>query len=533
MSVTLKLFFSSFVVLLCWRLFRVGRRPRDYPPGPPTIPILGNLHLIPKQNVHLQFQTWAREYGPVCSVMLGSKTMILLSDDQAVKEILDKRSEVSSDRMDLYMGQTLASGGLRVLLMRYGPSWRMVRRILHHRLNINSARSFEPYQTLESQQMIYDILKEPESFTQHVRRYANSLTTATTFGFRVPVYEDHHFQELFEVFGEFVLLAQTGVAALLDYMPLLRFIPEWMLPSKRRAKAHHRREKTLYRYHWDKAKANVVGSEKPNPSFSVGLVEEQKKNKFSDDFASYITGTLLEAGSDTTSNTLIGFLCGVLLFPDVQRCAQDELDRVIGKHRLPCLEDQANLPYIRGCVKESLRWMPTTVLGAVPHALTRDQYYMGFRLPKGAGLMNNVYTIHNDPTRYPNPRRFDPQRFKDDDQSLFEAATNPDVSKRDHFTFGAGRRICPGIHVAEQNLFLAISRLLWAFDFHCPVDEHGNQILPDPTKITQGFVCAPLPFKSIITPRDAGRARIICGEWEQAKEANLTPDTMQWRIFPQ
>ncbi|KAI0866598.1 putative cytochrome P450 [Xylaria cubensis] len=519
------------IIVVFWRLSRIGRRPKDCPLGPPTIPLLGNIHLIPKHDVHLQFQKWAQEYGPVCSVMLGSKVLILLSSDNAIKEILDKRSSVSSDRMDLYMGQTLASGGLRVLMMRYGPTWRMIRRTLHRLLNIHAACSFEPYQVLEAQQMMYDILTEPARFTEHIRRYANSITTATTFGYRVITCEDPYFQEFFKVFGEFVLIAQTGVALILDYLPALRLLPSWVLPLKRRAKTHHKREKALYRYHWDKAKESILSS-KSNPSFSVGLVDEQRKYGFGDDFASYITGTLLEAGSDTTSNTLNGFICAMLLFPDVQRRAQDELDQVVGSSRSPSPEDEGQLQYVRGCVKESLRWMPTTILGAIPHALTQDEYYMGFRLPKGAGLLNNVYTIHGDAARYPDPRRFDPQRYKDDNQSFFDAATNPDVSKRDHFSFGAGRRICPGIHVAERSLFLAIAKLLWAFEFRCPVDDEGNKLAPDPTKVTQGFVCGPVPFEAVITPRDAHRAAIIHREWNMAKERNLDSRTMQWKTFP-
>ncbi|CAI6277588.1 unnamed protein product [Periconia digitata] len=532
-SVMLPLFVSLAVVCLLlypiWRILQVGKRPADFPPGPPTIPLLGNIHLIPRENVHLQFQKWAQEFGPVYSLMLGSKTMVVLSSDQAVKDLLDKRSAIYSDRMDLYIGQTLASGGLRILMMRYGPTWRMIRKLVHNLLNIHASKSFEPYQVLENQQMMFDILEEPTKFVEHVRRYANSLTTATTFGVRTPTYEDAHFQELFKVFGEFVLLAQTGLAAVLDYMPALRIIPSWALPTKAQAIKNHVREKSLYRYHWDAAKAAILAGRRPNPCFSQGLVREQVDNDIDDDLASYITGTLLEAGSDTTANTLIGFLCAMLVFPEVAAKAHEELDRVVGHDRMPVPQDEMNLQYIRGCVKESLRWMPTTILGAIPHALTRDDFYMGFRLPKGAGVMNNVYTIHHDPRRYPNPDVFDPERFKDDFLSTFDAAVHPDPAKRDHFTFGAGRRVCPGMHVAERSLFLGIARLLWAFDFRRPVDGDGNEICPDPTKVTQGFVCAPLPFKAVITPRDEKRAEIIRRDWEMAKKENLEEGTMQWK----
>ncbi|KAI0413296.1 putative cytochrome P450 [Xylaria grammica] len=516
------------LAFLVWKLMFIGRRPRDLPPGPPTLPVLGNLHLIPRRDVHLQFQRWAKEFGPVYSLMLGSKVMIVLSSDRAVKDLLDKRSAIYSDRMDLYVSQTLASGGLRLLLMRYGQSWRMVRRILHGLLNTQAAQSFRPYQLLESQQMMFDILNEPENFKQHFRRYSNSLTTTTTFGYRVPTYEDPHFKELFQVSGEFVLIAQTGTAALLDYMPALRYFPSWILPPKRRAKAHHQREKALYRYHWDFAKGNILSSPNPNPCFSIGLIEEQKKWGFDDDFASYVTGTLLEAGSETTANTLLGFLCAMLVFPEVQHRARAEVDRAVGL-RIPSFDDEPQMQYVRGCVKESLRWMPTTILGAIPHAVTRDDYYMGFRIPAGAGVLNNVYAIHNDPLRYPHPDRFDPDRFKDDRQSSFDAAMNPDVSERDHFTFGAGRRICQGMHVAEKNLFLGIARLLWGFEFRPPVREDGSEIIPDPTQVTQGFVCSPSPFKAIISPRDSTRAEIIRKEWRDAREKNLETGSMQWK----
>ena len=107
---------AALVALLGFRLRKVGRRPADYPPGPPTLPLIGNLHLMPKEKVHLQFQKWAEEYGPVYSLILGTKVMIVLSSDQAIKDLLDKRSGIYSSRPDMYLGNVV-SGGLRMLLM--------------------------------------------------------------------------------------------------------------------------------------------------------------------------------------------------------------------------------------------------------------------------------------------------------------------------------------------------------------------------------------------------------------------------------
>lgn len=106
---------AAFLAIL-YRLRNVGRRPKDLPPGPPTLPIIGNLHLMPKSQPHLQFKKWADEYGPVYSLILGTSVMIVLSSDIAIKELLDKRSGIYSSRPPLYIGQVL-SGGLRMLLM--------------------------------------------------------------------------------------------------------------------------------------------------------------------------------------------------------------------------------------------------------------------------------------------------------------------------------------------------------------------------------------------------------------------------------
>lgn len=72
---------------------------------------------MPTHNAHLQFEKWAREHGPIYSLMLGTKCLIVVSSDEAVKELLDRRSRIYSHRQDMYIGQTLCSGGLRVLMM--------------------------------------------------------------------------------------------------------------------------------------------------------------------------------------------------------------------------------------------------------------------------------------------------------------------------------------------------------------------------------------------------------------------------------
>ncbi|KAK3986038.1 putative cytochrome P450 E-class, group I [Cladorrhinum sp. PSN332] len=531
MAVVLQILPVVVGLVLLAKLLSIGRRPKNFPPGPPTLPIIGNLHQMPTRDAHLQFEKWAREYGPVYSLILGTKVMIVLSSDKAVKDLLDKKSNMYSHRQEMYVGQTLCSGDLRILMMGYTPRWRMCRKMVHTLLNISAAKSYVPYQMLENKQMLYEMITAPERAMFNIRRYTNALTTTMVFGWRTPTYEDEKMKQLFEGFGEFAEVNQTGAAGLLDFFPILRVLPDFLLPARRKAKDLHKKEKALYLSHWLKAKEDTLNGTITR-CFSEDLVTAQKAEGFDDDQAAYISGTLLEAGSDTTSSTLYAFLQAMVLYPEVQKRAQDLIDKVIGDKRLPTMEDEMDLQYVRQIVKESLRWMPTTIMGAVPHAVNADDHYEGYFIPKDSAVVNNVWSIHMDPARHPEPRRFNPDRYENDFQSLGDAAANPDHTKRDTFTFGAGRRICPGIHVAERSLFLGVSRMLWGFNVTPALDSNGKPILPDPEKLTQGFVCQPEEFPCTITPRSEARKQIMIDEWKAAEAECLDPVTKQWKTSP-
>lgn len=124
------------------------------------------------------------------------------------------------------------------------------------------------------------------------------------------------------------------------------------------------------------------------PCFAHDLVRVQEEEGLSDAEAAYTAGSLLQGGLGSTTETLTGFVKAMVMFPEVGRAAQAEVDRVCGE-RMPDLDDWASLSYVRGCVKETLRWMPASPLG-IPHALTREDEYLGYRLPKGATVLYNV-----------------------------------------------------------------------------------------------------------------------------------------------
>ncbi|KAI1487972.1 cytochrome P450 [Biscogniauxia mediterranea] len=519
---------TSAFIALCYKLSGVGHRPKGYPPGPPTLPLIGNLHLMPKEKVHLQLQKWAEEYGPIYSLILGTKVMIVLSSDKTISDLLDKRSNIYSSRPEMYL-TSMIGGNSRMLLMEYGELWRKLRSVVHNSLNVKAARTYVPYQDLENKAMLLGFLETPSQFIDHIRRYTNSLTTQMVFGFRTTSIDDPKLKQLYHGFEKFGEVAVSTTASLVDLFPILRQLPDALLPSRRYVKELHRKESKLYVGHYlDTKKKLREGTAKP--CFCVDIVRAQEKDGLSDMLCGYTSGSMLEAGSDTTAATLVGFMQAIVIFPEVVKAAQEELDRVCGD-RIPDLNDLPDLPYIRGCMKESLRWMPTVLIG-VPHAVVRDDEYMGYTIPKGASVVWNVWTVHNDPNRHPNPRRFDPTRWAHDSQTSAEAANNRDPTKRDHFVFGAGRRLCQGMHIADRSLFLAISRLLWAFDFKRPIDQTtGQEIIPDMNDLSEGLFVQPRPFGAVITPRNEYKARRVRDEWKKMTE--LLDDEMQWKNVPE
>ncbi|KAK2607111.1 hypothetical protein N8I77_005815 [Diaporthe amygdali] len=520
----------AIIITIIFRLRNVGRRPKNYPPGPPTLPIIGNLHQIPPKNQHVQFKKWSEEYGPIYSLILGTKVMIVLSSDRAVKDLLDKRSGIYSSRSEFYLGN-LVSGYLRVVLMEYGETWRMIRKIVHSVLHINASKGYVPYQDLESKQMLCGILDQPQLFIDHIRRFTNSLTTQMVFGFRTIDIHDEDLKKLYHCVEKWSDVMASSAAATLEVFPILRKLPDFMLPMRRYAQELHREEKILYVGHWMDTKRKILQNtaKAKQPCACVEIVEGQKAYGFSDDLAGYICGSLHEAGSDTTAATLTGFVQAMVLYPEVQKKAQSELDRVCGNNRLPTIDDWDAMPYIRACIKENLRWMPTTITG-FPHCVIQDDEYMGYKIPKGAGVMLNVWALNMDPNRYSNPRAFDPSRYEGDDQTSAEAAMNGDASKRDHFNFGAGRRVCQGMHIADRSLFLSISRLLWAFNIEKGVDSRGVEIIPDQEDLTGGILMQPSPFPAKITPRSKTHEEAIRRAWDDCQP--LLDDRKQWKEVP-
>ena len=155
------------------------------------------------------------------------------------------------------------------------------------------------------------------------------------------------------------------------------------------------------------------------------------------------------------------------IHPEIQEKGQREIDQLLGGERLPTLADQDDLPYISALIKEIYRWH-TPLPISIPKALMEDDVYKGYHLPKGATVMENVWAIFHDPSVYPEPHIFNPERF------LKDGKLDRSVRDPEDRIFGSSRRICPGKHFANRALFLRVATVLAAFDIEPGVDDKGE-----------------------------------------------------------
>jgi cytochrome P450 len=227
---------------------------------------------------------------------------------------------------------------------------------------------------------------------------------------------------------------------------------------------------------------------------------------------------LIEAGSETTASSINGGLKFLATDFRVQDIANEILTRVVGEQRTPNFEDEPNLQYIRAIVKEIFRMRPVATIGAA-HYTTGDVFYKDYFIPKNTVIALVMSVIHYD-DRYGDPDTFRPERFIDHTLRAGAYVGMRDPLERDHFGFGVGRRICPGMHLAENSVFITLAKILWAFEVRPALDADGEEEELDLSDdaLEEGMIVVPKPFRLRFIPRSVGREKIIRQEWETAQK---------------
>ncbi|KAL2867474.1 cytochrome P450 [Aspergillus lucknowensis] len=483
-------------------------------PSPPGLPLIGNTLQLPSQP-HRQFLKWARQYGEIYRVRLGLMDWYMLNSPQAVKEILDKQSAVTSSRPPMPVVSDALSGGMRFLFMPYGAEWRRLRSVSHRLLTPRMSDTFQPSQDFEAKQLLYDLLTDNscnKEFYMHIRRYTVSVLMTSIYGRRVPKWECDDVRGIYQIVNDLSYVSTPG-RYIADGVPhLAQLLPEKLQWWRKSLEPMLELQRTVWMKHWTRLRTQMEQGKAPECFVKQFIQSQYHTMGITEVQAAFLAGSMIEAGAESTSAALNSCMLYLSAHPDAQQRAHEELDTVVGRLRSPSFDDIDNLPYIRAIVKEILRIRPLASMG-IPHYATDDVQYKEYTIPKGSVIAIQQYAIHYDPSLFPDPEHFRPERYlHHPERTGVYAASSANPYQRDHWDFGAGRRVCPGMHLAENSLFITIAKILWAFR----VVPTGKVDLSNDAYLA-GSITVPKPFEAKFVCRDSLIENVLRTEWEVAE----------------
>lgn len=289
------------------RLYQRSRSTLKFPPGPPALPFLGNMHQMPVRRAFLQFTKWSKQYGPVFGLHIGSQKVVVLNSWRAVRDVFDQRGAVYSSRPDIPLVQYVVPQDAHLAFMKSDKRWRRGRTMIVNFLKDEGLERLAPIQDAESTQMVWEVLQDPQNYRSHVMRQFCAVILASVFGQRGHRETTGQF---FRIQGEFSELLDSNAFPPLDVMPWLKYVPAVLTPWpgwEKRATDLKNTQTIFYKQLFESAKTKVEQGDKKD-IFMCDLLEKQGKGGFDDTELSYLAGFLMEAGSDTTANATLVFL---------------------------------------------------------------------------------------------------------------------------------------------------------------------------------------------------------------------------------
>ncbi|PYH90001.1 cytochrome P450 oxidoreductase OrdA-like protein [Aspergillus ellipticus CBS 707.79] len=475
------------------------------PPGPRRLPLIGNLWDLPTPDQQ-DWQHWLKhkeQYGVISSLSVMGQTIIILNDARLAVEIMEKRSAINSSRPQ--QNFTEMTGWDDILGCVKNPERvRQTRKHMHREIGSNKSVSrFNDIQSAEAGRFLLRVLESPDQLLQHIRKEAGAIILKVGYGYTIERHGQDPLVDLADramVEFSFALLPATW---LVDFIPKLKYVPTWF-PGAEFAKIARRYKKNVTDFSsipYEFVKQQMRSSSLA-PSFLSNLLRDNpvEPGTEEENTIKWSVASLYAGGADTTVSALASFFLAMALFPEVQRKAKQEIDTVVGSDRLPQFKDRESLPYINALVKETLRWHPVVPMG-VAHSPTHDDVCEGYFIPKGATLLSNIWAYAHDPTVFPDPMTFKPERFL--------ASSDGHLPERDPhlLVFGFGRRVCPGRTLADSNIFLTIAQVLAVFDISKPVkDGKMVDVVPE---FVPGVISHPAPFKVSVRPRSEAHRELI------------------------
>ncbi|KAJ3729886.1 cytochrome P450 [Lentinula raphanica] len=480
---------ALFACMSLYKLFFSRKYP--LPPGPKGWPLIGNAFDMPKTHAWKTFAEWGKIWGPIMSIKVLGTPFIIISDPEIADEMLGKSGSLYADRPTVQMA--LLTGWDRALSgARYNARFREYRKLIGKIIGTKtSMMKFYPIEDYQANMSLKRIFQKPEDPASAIRKTAGAMVLHLSYGYKILEDQPDPFIAKAEfAMEQFSDIHRTGAYAV-EIFPFLKYLPAWVpfAGFKRKAAECIDPCNEMADVPFAYVKEQLDKGEENN-SFAADLLKDKNitSEKLTD--LKWSVASFYAAGSDTTVSVVYSYLLAALLYPEVQRKAQAEVDSVVGKDRLPSFQDRDSLPYIEALVKELYRWLPIVPL-AVPHRAMKDDVFRGYFIPKDSLVFVNVWYFLHDPTVYKDPSTFNPDRFLGPD---------PEPNPIDRGLFGYGRRICPGAHLADVSVWINIVKAVAGIEVSPAIDEKGQVKMPVP-ETTDGIIVRPIPFECVVKPR--------------------------------
>ncbi|KAJ6533886.1 cytochrome P450 [Mycena vulgaris] len=507
-------------IVLLYCVFTSSRR-NALPPGPPRDPIIGNLRQMPSAKDPLVFHEWAETYGDVMYPQIPGQSIIVLDSLQAAEDLLDKRSAIYSDRPNFPLYELF--GWTSVLtLLRYGSEkFAKCRQIHQTYLGRQNCVAFNPMQIREARTLVRNLYTaQPAQYENYLSRFATGRITQIVAG--------HTMSRM--VLESLSRAGASPAGTAIDFFPFLQHFPRWFPGTYYAGVAEQWRPtvRELYEFPLRTVRAQrEIGEAKL--SFLLTQLEEMGTwesvtDENQEDLKANAT-TMFTAGGTTTWSALAIFVLAMVLHPECQLHAKEEIDSVIGPARLPEFGDRGNLSYVEAIVLETFNgtlespWVTiravirlqiylTTHASGIPHRPTEDDTYRGMFIPAGTLVLANIsYTPRASPpkgmtldeTIYSNPISFHPDRF------LPKPLGGGEPSSPGNSGLAA---VCTGQYLGENSVWIAIASILATCTITNAVDEHGEIIVPE-NEMSYGLTSHPKDFRCVIIPRNTQAEALV------------------------